>query len=151
MSTLERRFWAKVDKRKPDECWPWTASLDGTGYGQIGPGGKHGTPLKAHRVAVAISGREIPEGHMVHHACGVKACVNPAHLEVVSRADHAACHFANCERHGGADMRRIASGKNAGKRYCGACNREKAGLRRENARLRERVAELERLLEETAA
>ena len=28
----EHRFWPKVDKRGPDECWPWLAGADGDGY-----------------------------------------------------------------------------------------------------------------------
>jgi len=27
------RFWDKVDKRGPDECWPWLANIEPTGYG----------------------------------------------------------------------------------------------------------------------
>jgi len=31
--TTEQRFWSKVDKRGPDECWPWTAASIPGGWG----------------------------------------------------------------------------------------------------------------------
>lgn len=47
---LAERFWEKVDRRGPDECWPFLGSIDGRGYGSIGANG--GKPLRrAHRVA----------------------------------------------------------------------------------------------------
>ena len=30
------RFWARVDRRGPDECWLWLAAKDPCGYGEIG-------------------------------------------------------------------------------------------------------------------
>ena len=32
MKSVEERFWEKVDRRGPDECWPWTAYSDRYGY-----------------------------------------------------------------------------------------------------------------------
>ena len=32
---LENRFWIKVDKRGPDECWNWQGSFFRNGYGQF--------------------------------------------------------------------------------------------------------------------
>ena len=46
--TAEERFWAKVDRRGPDECWIWTAYRDPDGYGQFGLNGRN---VKAHRYA----------------------------------------------------------------------------------------------------
>lgn len=36
MPTLEERFWAKVDKRADDECWPWLAARIKDKAGSIG-------------------------------------------------------------------------------------------------------------------
>ncbi len=76
-----RRFIAKIDASDQAGCWMWTASKDHRGYGQfvLGP-----TPKRAHRVAVLWSGREIPDGYEVDHLCFKKACVNPAHLDIVT-------------------------------------------------------------------
>lgn len=78
------RYWAKVDRRGPDECWPWTASTFRNGYGQFrvqlpGADGKQQTCL-AHRVAYQLSHGPIPAGSSCLHKCDVRRCQNPAHL-----------------------------------------------------------------------
>lgn len=97
--TLEQRFWEKVDRRGPDECWPWLASKMGSGHGQfivMGDDGR-GHPKPAHRQAWELLIGPIPEGKHLDHtchtndpactegrACSHRACVNPAHLEPVT-------------------------------------------------------------------
>jgi len=41
-----------------------------------------------HRVIFEAERGEIPEGMTVDHRCKVKACINPDHLEVVTRAEN---------------------------------------------------------------
>jgi hypothetical protein len=71
-----KRFWAKVGRGTPDECWPWSASLTSYGYGQFGAQGK---VLGAHRVAFYLAYRFWPE-NSVGHSCGRPDCCNPRHL-----------------------------------------------------------------------
>lgn len=78
------RYWSKV--AKGEGCWLWTASLGNHGYGQMGA---RGTVMLAHRIAYEIANGPIPEGLTVDHLCMTPSCQNPAHLEVVSRAENA--------------------------------------------------------------
>jgi hypothetical protein len=69
----QERFWAKVDRRGPDDCWLWTATRLPAGYGRVGDG-------YAHHLALKIDGRARPPGAIALHSCDNPPCVNPAHL-----------------------------------------------------------------------
>lgn len=81
--TLEERFWRKVDKRGPDECWPWLANTCSGGYGRISRGKKGEGAIGAHVASYEIAtGQPVPVGMVVMHSCDNPICVNPAHLSL---------------------------------------------------------------------
>lgn len=97
----ERRFWAKVDRRGNDECWPWTGQIQWNGYGQFGGNG-NGTRL-AHRIAYAYTFGEIPPGMVLDHVCHTRdracretsdcahrRCCNPSHLQPLPQRENIA-------------------------------------------------------------
>lgn len=66
-------------------CWIWQRNMV-NGYGAHPQG-------RAHRIYYEVAKGEIPAGWHVHHICGVRACVNPEHLEALDPRDHFQHHY----------------------------------------------------------
>lgn len=79
------RFEQKFEKKGPDECWPWTGSKTGEGYGQMVLKGKI---RRAHRIMYTNYVGKIPKGKLIRHLCNNPACVNPKHLAVGTDQDN---------------------------------------------------------------
>ena len=86
-----KRFWSKVDKRGPDECWLWTACITSGPRGGYGKFDLRGKTMRASRISLEES-LQMPlgPGRMALHRCDVKSCVNPAHLYSGTRKQNAA-------------------------------------------------------------
>jgi hypothetical protein len=76
---LHERFWSKVKRGAPNECWPWQEGRNEQGYGRFKIGRlNHG----AHRVAYLLTTGADPGKEDVLHSCDNPPCCNPAHLSL---------------------------------------------------------------------
>jgi len=76
------KFWKRVDKRSPDECWLWLGPLNEDGYGERFY--VNGKRFQVHVYSYTISVGPVPPGLQLDHLCRVRHCVNPKHLEPVT-------------------------------------------------------------------
>lgn len=100
--TADERFWSKVDKNGPDappswdgaaltgNCWLWTAASMPAGYGNFMERHEGNVPhwIGAHRYAYQTLVGSIADGLTLDHLCRRPACVNPDHLEPVTKAEN---------------------------------------------------------------
>lgn len=72
------RFWALVDVKGKDECWPWKGHRSPLGYGRFT--NKRGDTQQAHRIAYRLANGSLDQRLFVCHACDNPPCCNPSHL-----------------------------------------------------------------------
>lgn len=79
------RFWSYVEVTP--YCWYWKGSINNCGYGQ----GKSvwANIIPAHRTAYTLDKGAIPQGMQLDHLCSNRKCVNPQHLESVTKRENA--------------------------------------------------------------
>jgi hypothetical protein len=130
--TALERWESKVDKT--GDCWLWTGGLDRYGYGKFY---LQYRTLIAHRVGYEFLVGPIRDGDELDHTCHKRdsgcipsscmhrRCVNPDHLEPLTRADHVlrtAEGGTRC-RHGHRYTEENTYWRSNGRRECRTCRR----------------------------
>ena len=127
-----------------DGCWIWLGCLVTGGYGA---GWANGRLQVAHRISYLAFKGEIPEHMTLDHLCRKRCCVNPKHLEVVTRWENVRrginhiARYANmktCVR--GHELRpATAPSAKPHHRICSTCARDRQRAWREKRKIKTRA------------
>lgn len=113
-------------------CWEWNGATNNRGYGVVQMGRGIGIAL-VHRVVYEAFVGPIPEGLTIDHLCANSTCVNPQHLEAVTKSENVRRQWqagrADPMRHNrekthcprGHPYDDANTYRNAGRRSCRAC------------------------------
>ncbi|MGW1039894.1 HNH endonuclease signature motif containing protein [Streptomyces sp. NPDC002547] len=127
------RFESKYSVQ-PDGCWLWTGAVSRGGYGVFRHEGK---AANAHRISYLHYVGPVLEGLDLDHLCRVRRCVNPAHLEPVTRRvnlgrgirpGRSQAARTHCPKGHPYDAENTTTYR--GQRKCKTCHREREAARR---------------------
>jgi len=88
LADIPKRFEASYIPEPNSGCWIWLGTIDKAGYGRftIGRRGTHRT-TGAHIISYILEHKTQPPSEL-DHKCRMRCCVNPDHLEPVTRYEN---------------------------------------------------------------
>lgn len=125
--TVRERLEAYSIPEPNTGCVLWTRMTTHDGYGRIKSHGRH---LWAHREAYEAYVGQIPAGLTIDHKCRVRCCINPDHLEAVTKRENtlrgigpSAQHAKKTHCPAGHEYSGTNLYMHKGRRHCRACMR----------------------------
>lgn len=80
------KFWRQI-RILDNGCWEWTGGRSSAGYGRFVPWRTQKNKY-AHRLSYEYCIGPIPNGLQIDHLCRNRACINPLHMEAVTRKEN---------------------------------------------------------------
>lgn len=85
--------YVEEDRGHTTPCWIWQGGPSNCGYGTTRQGVRPGHGAQAvHRFYYQREYGPLDDSLDLHHRCEVRLCVNPAHLEPITEAEHLRHH-----------------------------------------------------------
>lgn len=88
LMALPARIREKIAPEPNTGCWLWDACTFKMGYACFYTGEKPGGRVVAHRRVYELLKGRVPSNLTLDHLCRVRSCVNPDHLEPVTRGEN---------------------------------------------------------------
>jgi len=83
--SLPEQVRRHIEPEPMSGCWLWGGCQSKNKYGGIT---YNGTRRHSHRLVYQLLKGDVPDGLDLDHLCRVRQCVNPDHLEPVTRAEN---------------------------------------------------------------
>lgn len=128
--TVDLLYFLERSKKR-GECWEWLGARNNDGYGTSGPARRVLGTAFVHRAIWVLRYGPVPDGLEIDHRCRNRACLRPAHLELVShranmrRAPHIKAQLlrTHCPRGHAYSNENVYVAPNDSRRHCRACMR----------------------------
>lgn len=122
------------DRGYKTPCWIWDRCLCTDGYGlkiDHKVFGGDGRQRLAHILYWEKQNGKTPVGHELHHKCEIRKCVNPDHLDPVTRLEHRRLRNLEQKTHcprGRHELNESNSRIWQGRRVCNLCKRKRKNV-----------------------
>ena len=128
--TYLQRLFEKCQPEPNSGCWLWIGALNRDGYSNFS---FRGESTLGHRASYILFRGKIPKTKEIDHLCRVRCCVNPAHLDLVTRGENIMrspltlpnlrAAQTHCKHGHPFDEANTYFDERAGKRSCRTCGR----------------------------